>query len=78
MGVSWQLEMLLLYHRWPVYPMFMTDGDPIICKTYMTRVEGENTGLRHDASQTSSPDTWRILARERNAQTFNQVSNSLS
>jgi len=46
---------------WPVYPMFMTDGDPIICKTYMTRVEGENTRLRHYASQTLSPDTWRIL-----------------
>ena len=23
---------------WPVYPMFMTDGDQIICQTYMTRV----------------------------------------
>ena len=27
--------------------MFIPDGDPIICKTYMTRVEGENTRLRH-------------------------------
>ena len=25
------------------------DGDQIICKTYMTRVEGENTRLRHCA-----------------------------
>ena len=32
---------------WPVYPMFIPDGDPIICKIYMTRVEGENTRLRH-------------------------------
>ena len=32
---------------WPVYPMFIPDGDQIICKTYMTRVEGENTRLRH-------------------------------
>jgi insertion element IS1 protein InsB len=27
--------------------MFVPDGDQIICKTYMTRVEGENTRLRH-------------------------------
>ncbi len=26
--------------------MFIPDGDQIICKTYMTRVEGENTRLR--------------------------------
>ncbi len=26
---------------------FTPDGDQIICKTYMTRVEGENTRLRH-------------------------------
>src|SRR6476620_1973280 len=32
---------------WPVYPMFIPQGDTIICKTYMTRVEGENTRLRH-------------------------------
>jgi len=30
--------------------MFMTDGDHIVCKTYMTRVEGENTKLRHPDS----------------------------
>ena len=42
---------------WPVYPIFIPDGDPIICKTYMTRVEGENTRLRHYASSTSSSDT---------------------
>ena len=32
---------------WPVYPMFIPDKDQILCKTYMTRVEGENTRLRH-------------------------------
>lgn len=32
---------------WKVYPMFIPDGNQIICKTYMTRVEGENTRLRH-------------------------------
>jgi insertion element IS1 protein InsB len=32
---------------WSVYPGFIPEGDQIICKTYMTRVEGENTRLRH-------------------------------
>jgi IS1 family transposase len=32
---------------WKVYPKFIADGDQIISKTYMTRVEGENTRLRH-------------------------------
>ncbi|AFY37058.1 Insertion element protein [[Leptolyngbya] sp. PCC 7376] len=32
---------------WKVYPIFVPDGDQIISKTYMTRVEGENTRLRH-------------------------------
>ena len=32
---------------WKVYPQFIPDGDQIISKTYMTRVEGENTRLRH-------------------------------
>lgn len=30
-----------------VYPKFIDDGDHIVSKTYMTRVEGENTRLRH-------------------------------
>lgn len=32
---------------WSVYPCFIEDEDQIISKTYMTRVEGENTRLRH-------------------------------
>lgn len=32
---------------WKVYPSFIPDGEQIIRKTYMTRVEGENTRLRH-------------------------------
>ncbi len=32
---------------WKVYPMFIETGDQIVNKTYMTRVEGENTRLRH-------------------------------
>ena len=30
-----------------VYPQYIPNGDQIVCKTYMTRVEGENTRLRH-------------------------------
>jgi len=32
---------------WKVYPNFIPDGDQIISEIYMTRVEGENTRLRH-------------------------------
>jgi insertion element IS1 protein InsB len=32
---------------WKVYKMFIAAGDQIVSKTYMTRVEGENTRLRH-------------------------------
>ena len=32
---------------WKVYASFIDPGDHIISKTYMTRVEGENTRLRH-------------------------------
>jgi IS1 family transposase len=30
-----------------VYPSFIPDGDQIISKTSMTRIEGENSRLRH-------------------------------
>ena len=32
---------------WLVYPCFINDCDHLVLKTYMTRVEGENTRLRH-------------------------------
>ncbi len=32
---------------WKVYPSFIPNGDQIVSKTYMTRVENENTRLRH-------------------------------
>jgi len=32
---------------YPVYRCFINDIDHLISKTYMTRVEGENTRLRH-------------------------------
>jgi len=39
----WRSEAL----GWSVYPGFIPEGDQIVSKTYMTRVEGENTRLRH-------------------------------
>ena len=47
---------------WKVYPMFIPDGDHIVCKTYMTRVEGENTRLRHPDSSLKKKNSllfWR-------------------
>lgn len=32
---------------YPVYPCFISNEDHIVSKTYMTRVEGENSRLRH-------------------------------
>ncbi len=32
---------------YPVYPCFINTEDHIVSKTYMTRVEGENSRLRH-------------------------------
>ena len=32
---------------WSVYSGFIPEGDSFVSKTYMTRVEGENTRLRH-------------------------------
>ena len=32
---------------WSVYPCFIPEGDQIVSKTDMTRVEGENTRLHH-------------------------------
>ncbi len=31
---------------YPVYPCFISNEDHIVSKTYMTRVEGENSGFR--------------------------------
>jgi IS1 family transposase/transposase-like protein len=35
---------------WKVYPMYIESEDHLVSKTYMTRVEGENTRLRHPGS----------------------------
>lgn len=34
-----------------VYPMFIDESDHIVSKTYMTRVESENTRLRHPTAR---------------------------
>ena len=44
----------------PVYPGFIPAGDQIVSKTYMIRVEGENTRLRH-YERTSAPQNERVI-----------------
>ncbi len=36
---------------WSVYPGFIPKSAQIVCKTSMTRVEGENTRLRHELAR---------------------------
>jgi len=50
---------------WWVYAGFIPDGDLIVSKTYMTRVEGENTRQRHSANSTASQDTV-LLPNQKN------------
>jgi insertion element IS1 protein InsB len=38
---------LCITDGYPVYPCVIEDGDPLVSKTAMTRVEGENCRLRH-------------------------------
>jgi len=56
--------MKVVTHGGSVYPGLVPDGDLIVSKTYMTRVEGENTRQRHSANSTACQDTvlfqiWR-------------------
>ena len=51
-GILWQALAFWQCYFWvsdgnPVYPSFIPDGDQIVSKIYMIRVEGENTRLRH-------------------------------
>lgn len=62
---------------WSVYPGFIPDGDQIVSKTYMTRVESENTRLRHYLARAASKDTVLFQIR-RNAQTFDSIVTALS
>ncbi len=43
---AWQCYFIVT-DDWSVYRGFIPPGDQIVSKTYMTRVEGENTRLRH-------------------------------
>ena len=49
MGYRRHLAVLFLYHGWMVGLswLYSVRATPIVSKTYMTRVEGENTRLRH-------------------------------
>lgn len=55
-----------------VYPSFIPNGDQIVSKTYMTRVESENTRVASLFSTTASQDTvlFQVL---RYAEAFNSV-----
>ncbi|MBE7381254.1 MAG: IS1 family transposase [Leptolyngbya sp. SIO1E4] len=37
-----------------VYPQFIPEDDPIVSKTYITQVEGDNTRLRHYLARLTS------------------------
>jgi IS1 family transposase len=41
-----------------VYPYFIEEEDHIVSKTYMTRVEGENTRLRHYLARLHRKTLW--------------------
>jgi IS1 family transposase len=61
---------------WKVYPNFIPEVAQILSKTYMTRVEGENTRPRHYLARLHR----KTLCYSRvwtNAQTFNSIINSL-
>ena len=60
----------------PVYPIFIPDGDQIVSKTYRTRVEGENTRLRHYNRPSSSSDSL-LFKMCQNVRKFPTASNSL-
>ncbi|ELS32580.1 hypothetical protein Pse7429DRAFT_2393 [Pseudanabaena biceps PCC 7429] len=57
--------------------MFINSEDQIISKTYMTRVEGENTRLRHYFSQITQKN-FMLFKIGRNVEVFNSFVNSLS
>ena len=63
---------------WSVYPGFIPEGDQILSKTYMTRVEGENTRQRHSASSTASQDTVLLQIRRTTETLYEIVTTLLS
>ncbi len=59
-----------------VYPCFINDCDQIVDKTYMTRVESENTRLRH-YERTVAPQDIVLLQIRRNAEILDSIATSL-
>ncbi len=59
-----------------VYPIFVNDGDQIVSKTYMTRVEGENTRLRHYLAFVASQNTMLFQVRG-NAEVLDSIATAL-
>jgi IS1 family transposase len=70
---------------WSVYPGFIPEGEQIISKTaafrggfaYMTRVEGENTRLRHYLARLHRKTLCYSRVRG-NAETLNSIATALS
>ncbi len=60
-----------------VYPCFISNEDHIVSKTYMTRVEGENSRLRHYLARLHRK-TFCYSRIRKNAEIFNSISNILS
>jgi insertion element IS1 protein InsB len=62
---------------WLVYPGFIPEGDQIVSKTYMTRVEGENTRLRHYLARLHRKTLWDFQIST-NAEILDSIATSLS
>jgi insertion element IS1 protein InsB len=60
-----------------VYPQFIEDADHIVNKTYMTRVEGENTRLRHYLARMQLKN-FMLLQISRNVKPIGEVGCLLS
>ncbi len=60
-----------------VYPCFISNEDHILSKTYMTRVEKENSRLRHYLARLHRK-TFLYSVVRRNAEAFNSIANILS
>jgi hypothetical protein len=61
---------------WGIYPSFIPDGDQIVSKPYMTRVDSENTRLRHYLAR--SHRVFVVLLQVRGkAETFDSIVTSL-
>lgn len=61
---------------WSVYPGFIPSGDSFVSKTYMIRVEGENTRLRHYLARLHRKTRCYSLVRG-NAEVFDSLVTAL-